>query len=161
MKVYVALGSNLGVPANYLTSAISKIAYSDDVNDIQLSRWYQSEAIGGPANQPDYLNAVCCFDYQKRPLELLLWLQQIEQESGRVREIHWGPRTLDLDIIWCENFECDTQDLTVPHPRAHERAFVLRPLQDLNADFELKGQPLIHWLAATKDQSIQPTDSLT
>lgn len=155
MKVYVALGSNLGVPSEQLRLAMAKIEQNSVVSEFLISNWYRSKAIGGPDNQPDYLNAVCCFDYHQQPTELLTWLQQIEQESGRIRDIRWGPRTLDLDIIWCENFKSDTLELTVPHPRAHQRAFVLLPLKDLGAGFKLEGKSIDHWLQATSNQTIQ------
>ncbi len=154
-QVFVALGSNLGVSDNLVSDALSKIEKLPTTSGLRTSRWYRTQAIGGPADQPDYLNAVCAFETQLDPLALLRALQRIEAEAGRTREVRWGPRTLDLDIIWVENFHSDTATLTVPHPRAHERAFVLQPLVDLNADFHLQGKAITEWLKSVSDQNIQ------
>jgi 2-amino-4-hydroxy-6-hydroxymethyldihydropteridine diphosphokinase len=154
-KVFVALGSNLGVPEAQLENAILALKKLPFSQSFDLSHWYKSAPIGGPADQPDYLNAVCTFQTALEPLQLLKALQRIEQLSGRVREVRWGPRTLDLDIIWYENFTSDSSVLTVPHPRAHQRAFVLKPLSDLSPTMTLQGKSLPHWLEETQHQSIQ------
>jgi 2-amino-4-hydroxy-6-hydroxymethyldihydropteridine diphosphokinase len=153
---FVALGSNLGVPDAQLQSAVAAIKQMALCKNVTLSKWYKSKAIGGPDNQPDYINAVCRLETNLTPFQLLKALQNVEQLAGRTREVRWGPRTLDLDIIWYENFTSNTSTLTVPHPRAHERAFVLKPLSDLDASFLLVGKPLNYWLEQTADQVIQP-----
>lgn len=160
-QVYVALGSNLGVPESQLTHAVLALKKLPLSQNLQLSRWYKSAAIGGPIDQPDYLNAACSFETQLAPLQLLKALQNIEHMAGRTREIRWGPRTLDLDIIWVQDVTSDTSMLTLPHPRAHERAFVLKPLQDLNAHIQLQQKPLEHWLKQTADQRIDVVNALT
>lgn len=159
--VYVALGSNLGVPESQLAQAVMALKKLPFSQNLKLSRWYKSAAIGGPVDQPDYINAACSFDTQLKPEQLLKALQNIENLAGRTREVRWGPRTLDLDIIWYEGFQSQSSLLSVPHPRAHERAFVLRPLKDLAANFELTGKPLEHWLKQTAEQRIEPIAAIT
>ncbi len=153
--VYVALGSNLGVPENYLSDALALIETLPTTENLKVSPWYVSAAIGGPKDQPDYLNAVCVFDTQLDAESLLASLQNIENQAGRKREIHWGPRTLDLDIIWYENTICTTETLILPHPRAHLRAFVVKPLLDLNATITLNGQSLTELASQLTDQKIR------
>lgn len=156
--VYVALGSNLGVSKSHLNNAITALKTIAKPNSWQLSRWYRSQAIGGPENQPDYTNAVCAFDTDLSPESLLKELQKIEALEGRERLVRWGPRTLDLDIIWMDGIERSTDILTLPHPRAHERAFVLRPLIDLQAAILLNDTPLPTLLADVSDQILAPVD---
>lgn len=153
-SAYVALGSNLGEPAGQLSQAIQTLISHPDLHNVRLSSWYKSQAIGGPADQPDYINAACELTTNLSPADLLVLLQSIEQDQGRVREVRWGPRTLDLDLIWYENFTSTTDFLTVPHPRAHQRAFVLQPLIELNADIALNGRSLVHWREQCRDQII-------
>ena len=154
-QVYIGLGSNLGVPATQLHQAIDRLAALPDSQELSLSPWYKTSAIGGPPDQPDYLNAVCSLQTDLSPEPLLTALQAIESEAGRERTIRWGPRTLDLDIIWYEQVELATSRLTLPHPRAHLRAFVLQPLLDLNADFLLHNMALQAWRDAVDGQNIQ------
>jgi len=152
--VYVALGSNLGVPEQQISQALESLANLPETSNLKISHWYKSAPIGGPADQPDYTNAVCSMITKLSPQQLLKELQEIETESGRTREVRWGPRTLDLDIIWFENFTSNTPELTIPHPRAHLRAFVLKPLLDLNAVFSLQNQTLQECLNSTENQRI-------
>lgn len=155
-EVFIALGSNLAVPTEQLKQAIDAISRINGLTHLQCSRWYKSAAIGGPENQPDYLNAVCKAKYTGTPLGLLHALQQIENSAGRTRDIRWGPRTLDLDIIAIEGITSATDTLTLPHPRAHLRAFVLKPLAELTNDLHLENKPLQHWLEQCQDQIIEP-----
>lgn len=84
-----------------------------------------------PGDQPDYLNAVVALDTRLLPLDLLRAMQAIELDQQRTRERRWGPRTLDLDLLWYDNAVIDLPELTVPHPRLHERRFVLLPWHDI------------------------------
>ena len=129
---YIALGSNLGDPLQQLRSAGQKLLRLGQV--VARSSLYRSPAQGGPAGQPDYLNAVVALDpfppYQS-PLELIGALLAIEQEAGRVRRIRWEARTLDLDLLAVGNRILNSPELTLPHPRMMERAFVLAPLCEI------------------------------
>lgn len=153
-QVYIALGSNLGLSADALDGTVAELGALPETQVRQVSSWYRSAAIGGPPDQPDYLNAICEIDTRLKPGPLLQALHQIEHRFGRERQVRWGPRTLDLDIIWFDNLTSHDPNLTLPHPRAHERAFVVRPLADIAPDLVLQGQPLSHWLKQTSDQVI-------
>lgn len=134
-KSYVALGSNLGDSCAYLDKAIAALEKHKDIKALSISRYYQSKP-HGPQNQPDYFNAVVYFETTLEAEVLLDALQKIENDNKRVREdiVRWGARTLDLDLLFYDAQIINTQRLIVPHPRICERAFVLLPLCDLNAD---------------------------
>lgn len=127
---YIGLGSNLDDPARRVSSAIAAIARLPDSALSAVARWYQSVAIG-PGKQPDYINTVVRISTDLSPQLLLQLLQTIEKDHGRERRLHWGPRTLDLDILLYGDWIIDTTELTVPHPRLGERNFVLFPLADI------------------------------
>jgi len=136
VKTVIALGSNLGDSQSILSDAIVQIGKSIKVQSI--SKFYETIPIGGPM-QPNYLNAVLIGDTEMQPLELLTQLQSIENGAGRVREERWGPRTLDLDLITYGDLLLNEQALTLPHPRAHERSFVLEPWFEIDPDAVLPG----------------------
>jgi len=129
-SAYIGLGSNLNDPASQLRQAKSALDDRPDCTVALCSRVYRSAAVG-PGKQPDYLNAALRLDTSLPPLVLLETLQAIEAAQGREREVRWGARTLDLDILLYGKLTCASSVLTIPHPRMHERLFVLRPLLDL------------------------------
>jgi 2-amino-4-hydroxy-6-hydroxymethyldihydropteridine diphosphokinase len=133
---YLALGSNLGEPHQQLLSALAALRRIRDSNLLACSPVYRSAAVG-PGNQPDYLNAVAALDTALQPGQLLDALQAIETAHGRRREIRWGPRTLDLDILLFGDLVMDSHTLTLPHPRLATRNFVLYPLHDLDPGLTL------------------------
>lgn len=134
---YIGLGSNLQEPARQLHAALASLAETPGITRLQASPFYRSVAIG-PGEQPDYVNAVAAIDTSLSPLSLLDVLQAIEQTQGRVRgTIRWTARTLDLDLLLYGDQIIDNDRLFVPHPRMHERNFVLRPLLDLAPDLRL------------------------
>ena len=153
-RAYIALGSNLGVPEDHLSGALDAIGGLPDTTLDKTSRWYRTAPIGGPPDQPDFLNAVCRIDTRLAPYDLLHALQCIEQDFGRVRLERWGPRTLDLDIILYGDRVQNDPELTLPHPRAHERAFVLVPLADLDPSVLIQGKTASDWLPTVADQEI-------
>lgn len=133
IRYAVALGSNLGPRAEHLRSAIHEIARFG--SDVEVSGLYETASVGGSPDQNRYLNAVVVFSTDLDGSQLLKKLQRIEGAHDRVREERWGPRTLDLDIISSgDRFIHDPPRLVVPHPRAHERRFVLEPLVDVWPD---------------------------
>ena len=136
MKTVIALGSNLGDSKSIFSDAIIQIGKSVEVQSI--SKFYETIPVGGP-EQPNYLNAVLIGDTQMPPLELLTQLQSIENSAGRVREERWGPRTLDLDLIIYGDLLMKEELLTLPHPRAHERSFVLEPWVEIDPQAVLPG----------------------
>jgi len=124
----VGLGANLGECERTFGWAVEQIQGLGEVT--ALSNLYENPAVGGPP-QPDYLNAAVRLTTTLDPHALLLGLQQIEKLAGRERTIKWGPRTLDLDLLWIAGVRIDTPSLTVPHPRLLERAFALKPLTEV------------------------------
>lgn len=131
---YVALGSNLGSCKEYLNNAINALKEDPMVKDIQASSFIKTKPYGY-TDQPDFLNACICFKTIYTPNELLKKLQSLEKAADRKREIHWGPRTLDLDILFYDNLTMFTKDLIIPHPEIQKRDFVLIPLMELNPYF--------------------------
>jgi 2-amino-4-hydroxy-6-hydroxymethyldihydropteridine diphosphokinase len=131
--VYIGLGSNLGDRGLRLMTALKALDDVDGVTVRRTSQFVQTEAVGGPPDQPPYLNAVVEVSVSLSPQELLAALQRIEQSLGRDRraEQRWGPRTCDLDILLMGDSVVDSQELTIPHPRMHERLFVLEPLAQI------------------------------
>ncbi len=154
-RVLLGLGSNLGDRRAHLRDAVSSLPGVTGVSDV-----YETDPVGGP-EQDRYLNIVVALDLAIvpavgpdrasdggtadgapppiTPLELLAICQRIESAAGRVRDVRWGPRTLDVDVLWIDGIELDDPDLTVPHPRMFERRFVLAPLSELAPDIVPEG----------------------
>lgn len=129
-RAIVALGSNLDNPLDQLQRAAAALATLPRSGVLSASGVYRSTAVG-PAGQPDYLNAVLELDTDLGPEALLGALQTIENDQGRVRGERWGPRALDLDLIFYDRIAMSTVTLTLPHPRYSERDFVLYPLREI------------------------------
>ncbi len=133
--IYIALGGNLGdVPAHF-DSARNSIGQLQQTHVSTSSLLYRTPPLG-PPGQADYYNAVMSIESALEPLDLLDHLQQIEAQHGRIRAEHWGPRTLDLDIIAMGDDIINTNRLSVPHPHMHSRQFVLRPLCDIAPNWQ-------------------------
>jgi 2-amino-4-hydroxy-6-hydroxymethyldihydropteridine diphosphokinase len=128
--VYIGLGANLDQPQQQLEQALIELAQLPHSELISHSSLYHSKPVG-PQDQPDYINAVALIETTLSPLELLDTLQQLEQDHGRIRKRHWGERTLDLDIILIDHQVIESERLTVPHPFAQQRSFVLVPLAEI------------------------------
>ena len=124
---YVALGSNMGDKLSYLENAIGSIKNDVSCRLIKISDFIITEPYG-PVEQDDFLNGALMIETLYTPAELLAFLQRLESEANRTREIHWGPRTLDLDILLYDDIVMDTENLVIPHPEMHKRDFVLKPL---------------------------------
>ncbi len=130
---YVALGANVGDRERTIREAIRVLGERHDVTVTALSRIRETEPVGGPPQAP-YLNAVAEVRTCLHASRLLEALQEIEDRFGRVRTVRWGPRTLDLDLLLYGGAVIDTPGLQVPHPRMHERRFVLEPLCEIAPD---------------------------
>ena len=156
IPAYVAFGANLGEPVETLRSAAVALGRLAGVELIAGSPIYRTRPIG-PPGQPDYANAVARVETTLAAEALLDGLHAVEAEFGRARDVHWGPRTLDLDLIWYEGEERADERLILPHPRAHEREFVLRPLADLDPDLLLGGRRAGDWLAGLDPQGVEAT----
>ena len=138
-RVAVAVGANLGARAAALQSALDLLAAVPGLTILAVSPVYETDAVGGPDGQPAFLNAVLVADTDLSAPELLARLHAIEAAHGRVREVRWGPRTLDLDLLVHGSAISAEPALLLPHPRAHLRAFVLAPWADVDPAYELPG----------------------
>ncbi len=130
MRSYIALGSNLGDRYHYIAAAVEYIKRLPDTEFIALSPLYETEPVGF-VDQGFFINGVCCIDTTLTPYRLLQHMLMIEQLLGRIRSVKNGPRTIDLDILLYGDIKMETPTLTIPHPRMHEREFVMKPLRDL------------------------------
>ena len=153
---YIALGSNLNAPEQQINEAKQAINQIAQTAVIKCSSIYQSEAITlDGKTQPDYLNAVIQIETGLSPEALLDALQLIENQQGRVRNIRWGARTIDLDIILFANQIINTDRLTVPHPEMNNRNFVLYPLYQISPGLVMPGgKSLKELLAIVSEQSL-------
>ncbi|HEX5901762.1 MAG TPA: 2-amino-4-hydroxy-6-hydroxymethyldihydropteridine diphosphokinase [Actinomycetota bacterium] len=136
-SAYVALGTNLGDRLEQLRAAVRLLAETDGVDVVRSSRVFETQPVGPP--QPAYLNAVIEVRTTLAPRELLEAAQAIENSLGRERAERWGPRTIDVDILTFDDRTVEEPDLEIPHPRMHERGFVLVPLAELDDDPMLPG----------------------
>ena len=144
--VVLALGSNLGDRLANLQQGLT-LACGDGLACRAVSAVFQTKAVGGP-DQDDFLNAVLLADSARPARAILDRCQRAEAALGRVRTVHWGPRTLDIDLITCGTEVSGDAELTLPHPRAHERAFVLAPWLDVAPGACLPGHGLVAGLVA-------------
>lgn len=142
---YLSLGSNVGDKAGYLAKARAKLAEAEGISVLRASPLYLTRPVG-KTDQDWFLNQVLEIATTLGAYELLAVCQKIELELGRVRHERWGPRTLDIDIIVYGDMESADPELTLPHPRALERAFVLVPLADLRPDLLIGGVPVTEHL---------------
>lgn len=132
--VYIALGSNQGDRELYLLRAIAEIGRLQGCRVTAISPFYETSPVGN-LQQPDFYNAAIAIETTLEPLQLLDELLRLETEKfGRVRTTHWGARTVDLDILLFGDLVLHNANLTLPHPRLHERRFVLQPLSDIAAE---------------------------
>jgi 2-amino-4-hydroxy-6-hydroxymethyldihydropteridine diphosphokinase len=131
-RAFIGLGSNLGDRRALLSQAVEQLGAAGDL--VGVSPLYETEPVGGPEGQGPYLNLVVELSTADTPRELLERSRALEVAAGRVRTVHWGPRTLDADVLWVEGWRVDEEDLVVPHPRLWERRFVVQPLADLAPD---------------------------
>jgi 2-amino-4-hydroxy-6-hydroxymethyldihydropteridine diphosphokinase len=129
VRAFLGLGSNLGDRERYLREAIESLR---DV--VAVSPVYETEPVGGPGGQDPYLNVVVELDTDLSPRALLGVCHRLEAAAGRVRAARWGPRTLDVDVLWIDGVALDEPDFVVPHPRMRQRRFVMAPLRDLAPD---------------------------
>ncbi|MBX7069030.1 MAG: 2-amino-4-hydroxy-6-hydroxymethyldihydropteridine diphosphokinase [Microthrixaceae bacterium] len=128
-RSFIGVGSNLGDRRQYLRDAVDSLP-----DKVAVSGVYETDPVGGPGRQGPYLNIVVELETELSPSALLSVCHRIESAAHRVRDERWGPRTLDLDIIWMDGVSMDEPRLTIPHPRWKERKFVLAPLRELAPD---------------------------
>jgi 2-amino-4-hydroxy-6-hydroxymethyldihydropteridine diphosphokinase len=154
-RAVLAVGSNLGDRLGTLQECVAAIGRLPGTDVLASSPVYETDPVGGPA-QPDYLNAVLVIQTSLPPTELLEAAHRIEADFGRVRGERFGPRTLDIDIIAYSGEVSDDPVLTLPHPRAHERAFVLAPWHDVDPHAELPARgPVADLLAGLDSRGVR------
>lgn len=129
-RTYIALGSNMGDKLMYLENAVEAIKNDVSCRLLRISDIILTEPYG-PVEQEDFLNGCIMVDTLYTPSELLRFLQKLENDANRTREVHWGPRTLDLDILLYDDLVTEDDELVIPHPEMHKRAFVLEPLNQI------------------------------
>lgn len=145
-RVALGLGANLGDRVAALQGAVDLLAPL--LAGAVVSSVYETAPVGGPADQPDYANAVLVGDTDLGPHALLAAAHDAEQAWDRIREVRWGPRTLDVDVLAYGDLELHDADLEIPHPRAHERGFVLVPWAQADPSAEVVGRGAVSALAA-------------
>ena len=138
MTCDLGLGSNVGDRLARLQAAVDGLRSQPGVDVVAVSGVYETDPVGGPPQGP-YLNAAVRIETSLAPRDLLRVARALEEAAGRVREARWGPRTLDVDLLRCGDVPCEQADLVLPHPRMHERPFVLVPLADVDPDVDLSG----------------------
>lgn len=151
-RAWIGLGANLGDPPAQLQLALQRIAETPRLHLVTVSSFYRSAPLG-PADQPDYVNAVAEVFTNLDPEPLLARLLEVEREAGRVRGAdRWGPRVLDLDLLHVDGVQLDAPSLRLPHPELHRRAFVLVPWADIAPATEIPMLGRIDALAAASDR---------
>lgn len=154
----LALGSNIGDSAATLRGAVEALSATEGIDVVAVSRVVETDPVGGP-EQDVYLNAVVLIRTALESADLLGVCQRIEADFERVREVRWGPRTLDVDVIAVQGVVSDDPVLTLPHPRAHERGFVLVPWADVDPDAVVPGHGRVADLLEGVDVSgVRPTE---
>ncbi|MDM7273700.1 2-amino-4-hydroxy-6-hydroxymethyldihydropteridine diphosphokinase [Sulfurihydrogenibium azorense] len=131
-KVFLGLGSNVGDRLTNLNKAIEIL--SDKIEILKISKVYETKPVG-VENQPDFLNMAVMGQTELDHISLFEFVKNVEKQVGRVYRYRWGPREIDIDILFFNDLIYKSQDLEIPHPRLHERDFVLKPLMDLDPDF--------------------------
>lgn len=150
MRAVLSTGSNMEDSRAHLAAVVRAF----EPHLIRASSLYATAPWGG-VEQPDFLNQALLIDSPLTPTELLTTCQTLEREANRVRDVRWGPRTLDVDIVHIDGYTSDDPDLTVPHPRAAEREFVLKPWLEIDPDATLNGRPVAQILAELEPQGVR------
>lgn len=157
-RAWIGLGANLGDPVATLNEALAALQADPRVDLVKRSSFYRSAPVD--ATGPDFVNACAELHTGLAPEALLALLQALESAHGRARPYRNAPRTLDLDLLLFDDVVIDTPVLTLPHPRLHRRAFVLRPLAQIAPDLQLPGLGRLEpWLEATASQAVEPMEA--
>ena len=161
-RAYIAIGSNLGDRRTYLEAGIKEVAALPNTRLAEVSHAYETPPVG-PISQPDFLNAVFAIETSLAPEPLLAALLAAEKKHQRQRRIHWGPRTLDLDLLLYGERVVASAELTLPHPNMHERSFVLVPLCEIapRLSHPVTGQLFAEYLAALNGRAAKAAGPLT
>lgn len=161
VRAYIGVGANLGDPLRYVRAGIAALQRLADSDFVACSSLYRTAPIG-VAEQPDFVNAVCALDTRLVPEALWRQLSAVEMRHGRIRgPVRGGPRTLDLDILLYGDLYVASSQLTIPHPRLHQRAFVLAPLREIAPDLRiLGGESVSTYLSRCDTQAVVRIDGV-
>ena len=161
-RAYIAIGSNLGDRHAYLEAGLKEVAALPGTRLTAVSRAYETPPLG-PVAQPDFLNAIFAVETSLAPEPLLAALLAAEKKHQRQRRIHWGPRTLDLDLLLYGERVVESATLTLPHPHMHERSFVLVPLCEIapRLSHPVTGRPFADYLATLNGREAKAIGPLT
>lgn len=149
-KYYISLGANLGDCACTIGQAIDRLRHTDGITVTAAASLYNTPP-WGKTDQPPFINTAVCVETDKTGPDLLSCCQAIESSLGRVRHETWGPRVIDLDIVYSPDGEWHRPNLDIPHPYLTERAFVLVPLQEIAPNLVIRGKAVAQWIAALPD----------
>ncbi len=155
MLAYLGLGANLNQPVQQLNQAVQALQAHPMIRCLRVSPYYHSAPMG-PKDQPDYINAVVECKTDLSPIELLDFCQSIEQAQLRVRDRHWGERTIDVDILSIGDLVMQSERLILPHPGIINRDFVVLPWRDLAPDYPIPTLGLVSQLICTREFNAQP-----
>lgn len=153
-EVFIGLGSNVGDKARHLSKAISLLDDDEHIRKLRVSSFYRTEPIG-VENQNWFVNAAAFFETSFSARELLNKCLDIERALKRERRERWGPRTLDIDVLLYGDSRIEEEGLMIPHPRIGERAFVLKPLMELNPSLTINQKPIAQLLLACQGQIVE------
>ena len=156
-RIYIGLGSNLDDPMLQIQTAVTALQALPHTHVTACSSLWVSKPMG-PSDQPDYVNAVVALSSALAPLAVLAACQAIEQAQRRIRTRHWGPRTIDLDVLLFGGEQIHLPTLIVPHPGITERGFVLAPLHQIAPDICIAGKSINHWLEKCDRNGLQALD---
>lgn len=154
---YLGVGSNLGNRLAFLRGGRDSLVNHFEITLQRVSGVYETEAVGGPADNPSFLNAVLEIETPLSPRELLAACLAVEDEFGRSRPMEWAPRTLDIDLLLYDDVVVAEDDLQIPHPRLHERTFVLEPLREIAPDLI---HPVLHRTIAALADDLAANDDV-
>jgi 2-amino-4-hydroxy-6-hydroxymethyldihydropteridine diphosphokinase len=155
---YLGLGSNIGNKFEYIEKAIEHISRNSKIEIIKQSSYYETNPVGYE-DQESFINMCLEIETDFSPLQLLEETQKIENSLGRTREIRWGPRTIDIDILLYSDLIMKNSILTIPHPRMTERAFVLIPLQEINKGIIINNKRIDEYLSKIEGQGVKKIEN--
>lgn len=158
VKAYLGLGSNMGDTRRNLDLAVDLLKSSKNIKVTKKSSYYETEPVGY-VEQDWFLNIVVQIETDFKPEELLAFCQQIEKVLKREKNIRWGPRTIDVDILLYEGYTSNEEFLTIPHPRMTERAFVMVPLYEIASDLLIEEKPIDEIINSLKGEEIRKLES--
>ncbi|KNF09199.1 bifunctional folate synthesis protein SulD [Gottschalkia purinilytica] len=156
-KAYLGIGGNIGDRKSNIEKTIELLNNNEEIKVTKISSFYETEPVGY-TDQDWFMNVVVEIETTLDPYKLLEYCNYIESELKRVRLIRWGPRTIDVDVLLYEGFTSTDEKLTVPHPRMHERGFVMIPLYEIAKDIDINGKSIKDIVVDLKKEDVRKLD---